>query len=1503
MASAVAVGLANIDASSVMGVTPSVSKTNPGMDEIWRKYFGDPDHQWMSNSYPEISHDSYDLPEAYVGRNVHITTVIKGLILEKERQIGTDILLPVFETNEHHWTMNKFEFKRALVGRVPHRGVPRVQSFSKSSRGVSTERYGTAMYLERDFWKTPEGQEMYAMSLTGMGVNARNTINLDVFFTLMTCKTFESHWRQTYTTLPTSYEKLVDYEVKRFACVPSNDKSFDVALIEEVGVLDRTKVTKESDGRYALIVPPKFKVNMSTGGGPSRTDYYLAGPEGTRKANKGPDSIGTLANGKVEVYELPPNDIQSSFWDLSVLSRRTDTGERYDNFYERRNSNLSVEGYFSKERDILVWDRNESNWVKVLFSDQIKHLGIYGDNYKYHPVVSDTIAHANDNGVQAPSRIPNDDKAFDGDSDDEDKDNGNVMSQKDPKTFFILAARNEDGTQGLSEYWLEVVLKSMSAKDQQQVGESIAYSAFKGDIPYELFKDYISIIKDIDGTGYDEDFAVRLKEANDARSLGTDGSFKGQKTPSAMVKEWNTIQISEWTPNKFGGWDLPAMPEGSEIAFPFGYHNIPGLRTIAEHAVKTNSHWHQLGLRAKRILDALERWAEFSSKACPSDAFNPMHQAPWFHKPDPLQAFHGIYFRNRPPIFSPHLPSKKMDGVVQGVKDTSDKDGKKNKSNENEIPVRPHRVFVVDPKQTSKGDIDRIFKGDKSVELVPNIDDSTVSIVTLSSGTINIPTELVKNGRLIPTELKLRLLMGKRSTESLNSLIDLLGRDAAGAASKEKLIKYLFLFAVANKEDKNLARKLVIALLVDVDKNKAKLVDTINTLSLVTTGKASATKKTESQKMVNKLLEFNPQFVDEDIGITPGLDLNTADTLLNINDSDKIANVSYADFSGTFDDVLKLRAEIDIIRPSDAPFDYSGGVGTGWFTNGVGTGNQELDSRMVKIIALINKLAAYLTSLATSGVISNVEQEVDARVKKAIEKVPYKLSGAPELTVAAQWYRCPLSMSFELLRTSYNLDFPLIRAGDPSTGYTSAWIPQGGDTTVPDDVYRMPEYASVESIFSGNQDEREHIVQTPFVQKEISYSIGSKNINDGFEQQQQEKVRGEKRERTSNSNSRTMSLDEYLDENDEDMSPYDRASRKKYISEDYSSGKGTMNISSHGRRPRREETHYVEPKGGWTHEELTRPSQMDTDENRFDRSRLFGSVAELSQRYKKFTGEVPVYRFKKAMDIEEPVVRMSTIVFLLSKCEDGRNIIKMVENNVHVPINISLQRPFISEIMDSAILMVAGRDTGFTAFGNADFQLGQDVAAKMIIGTFTYKYKAIVSREDNVRHLFDIMPVRYCGGYNTKFITSAKDIQQLGQDNRDRKSMIAIAFAITEKKPRRVFSLTSKFPVVNANSAIDRLNKSNYYMREFYEQFYRFSKFASNTPYGQEYFDEKTSGLNMVTLPGAYIKYNVVDKRFKDAVNSQSHVKNQGVGPGSSQTWDGEVGFFPPAFQTSLDFA
>ena len=133
---------------------------------------------------------------------------------------------------------------------------------------------------------------------------------------------------------------------------------------------------------------------------------------------------------------------------------------------------------------------------------------------------------------------------------------------------------------------------------------------------------------------------------------------------------------------------------------------------------------------------------------------------------------------------------------------------------------------------------------------------------------------------------------------------------------------------------------------------------------------------------------------------------------------------------------------------------------------------------------------------------------------------------------------------------------------------------------------------------------------------------------------------------------------------------------------------------------------------------------------------------------------------------------------------------------------IVLARPFIEHLMHSAILCVAGRDTGATLFGPADMQLSANTQVKTIEGYaclffskpthlfllltssriplcrhYTGHFKSVVTKPQNVYVMRDIACAGYVAGCNTKFFTKEDSTPDYSLTSGQQNIMKRLSFA------------------------------------------------------------------------------------------------------------------------------
>ena len=85
----------------------------------------------------------------------------------------------------------------------------------------------------------------------------------------------------------------------------------------------------------------------------------------------------------------------------------------------------------------------------------------------------------------------------------------------------------------------------------------------------------------------------------------------------------------------------------------------------------------------------------------------------------------------------------------------------------------------------------------------------------------------------------------------------------------------------------------------------------------------------------------------------------------------------------------------------------------------------------------------------------------------------------------------------------------------------------------------------------------------------------------------------------------------------------------------------------------------------------------------------------------------------------------------------------LLERNIPAPLGVRIMRPYVEWLTGTAIVMKKGLQTGFTAFGNGDFQLGNDTHRKVLHGNFTCEMGVLVMRPENIILLPDVLIKEY----------------------------------------------------------------------------------------------------------------------------------------------------------------
>lgn len=184
----------------------------------------------------------------------------------------------------------------------------------------------------------------------------------------------------------------------------------------------------------------------------------------------------------------------------------------------------------------------------------------------------------------------------------------------------------------------------------------------------------------------------------------------------------------------------------------------------------------------------------------------------------------------------------------------------------------------------------------------------------------------------------------------------------------------------------------------------------------------------------------------------------------------------------------------------------------------------------------------------------------------------------------------------------------------------------------------------------------------------------------------------------------------------------------------------------------------------------------------------------------------------------------STALFLIEQPIDMNILNYMLDNDIPIPFDVMLVRPFIRHRMYSMILMKGGHETGSTFIGHTNMMLSDDGITKMHYGNYTFNHKSIVMQPKNIIVQNDVMFGGYLGGNGTHFF-SEKDFANIRVVLRSqhRPSMLAILIPLNEPFHFHPMDITGWY----ANDKKRESATQHYSSSQYYQNIYRFSDLTS----------------------------------------------------------------------------
>lgn len=282
---------------------------------IFSPFFGTPNgYHAEVRADDQLSHETYNLPKAYEGKNKRIEDVLDFLI-RKEDEFYTRDLMPWEFTDDLHIVWDVWKFNRTLASIVPEQGISRLVTQESERHTDNLIRRGLGFQLEHGFMTTEAGRRNYAMNLQQISDAVHVTSYFGVMHALFAGHNYYKEYRRKFARYVKSPRTLFRHERQMWACLQKDVKGLYVMDAECKHFMKTQGVTPD-----VLVLPPKAGIYVSMVP-PSETTYSERGPGAHEALTDGRTGIATFRGCKVFEAQAFDVDFRHEFVDLTGRPR------------------------------------------------------------------------------------------------------------------------------------------------------------------------------------------------------------------------------------------------------------------------------------------------------------------------------------------------------------------------------------------------------------------------------------------------------------------------------------------------------------------------------------------------------------------------------------------------------------------------------------------------------------------------------------------------------------------------------------------------------------------------------------------------------------------------------------------------------------------------------------------------------------------------------------------------------------------------------------------------------------------------------------------------------------------------------------------------------------------------------------------------------------------------------------------------------------------------------
>lgn len=310
-----------------------------------------------------FSHEAYNLPAAYKGRNLFLGDMLDFLITRTDDWY-TSRVMPFRATDQIHVSWNVFRFNKTMADLQPHQGIPRYITAESEEHSDTLVRRGLAFIVEHGFWSTERGKQHYLLNLENITESVHMTVYYGVLHALLAGKGHWKEWQRQYGRRTSRVDDLLRMERNRWAIAQKSERGMYLLDAELKDMMKYKNVTPDT-----WILPSKMSIYLTMV--PSNEVSYEKSGSSTAVQNNNdisapPKPLITFRGSAV--CETMPFDTDFSGEATELLRREKMCGSYYtmlphneSSLYDQPNAGA----YRSDHRSIYIYNCDIDRFEKI----------------------------------------------------------------------------------------------------------------------------------------------------------------------------------------------------------------------------------------------------------------------------------------------------------------------------------------------------------------------------------------------------------------------------------------------------------------------------------------------------------------------------------------------------------------------------------------------------------------------------------------------------------------------------------------------------------------------------------------------------------------------------------------------------------------------------------------------------------------------------------------------------------------------------------------------------------------------------------------------------------------------------------------------------------------------------------------------------------------------------------------------------------------------------------